>query len=54
MNISAVSPTVPFKSAEAVEAKPPQVKADDGIRTSQPTVLAALPPGQGRRIDQLA
>ena len=28
--------------------------AADGTRTPQPTVLAALPPGQGTRIDQLA
>ena len=54
MNISAISPTVSLKSPEAAEPKPPQVKADDGIRTPQPTVLAALPPGQGTRIDQLA
>jgi hypothetical protein len=26
----------------------------DGTRTAKPTVLAALPPGQGTRVDQLA
>jgi len=28
--------------------------AADGTRTPRPTQLAALPPGQGTRIDQLA
>ena len=54
MSISAISPTVPMKPPEAIEPKPPEVKVDDGTRTPQPTVLAALPPGQGTRIDQLA
>ena len=47
-------PEVPaFKAPD----KPPDVQngaAADGTRTPQPTVLAALPPGQGTRIDQLA
>jgi hypothetical protein len=54
MSISAVSPSVPMKPPEASVLKPPEVKADDGTRTHQPTVLAALPPGQGTRINQLA
>jgi hypothetical protein len=54
MSISAVSASAILKPPEAIEAKPPQVKTDDGTRTPQPTVLAALPPGQGTRIDQLA
>ena len=55
MSISAVSTAVPMKPPEASVLKPPEVKADgDGTRTPQPTVLAALPPGQGTRINQLA
>lgn len=61
MSISAVTapvainppqPSVPPKAPE----KTPDVQngaAADGTRTPQPTVLAALPPGQGTRIDQL-
>jgi len=40
-----------------IDVRPPDVQnggAADGTRTPQPTVLAALPPGQGTRIDQLA
>lgn len=53
MSISAVSAAVPMKPPEAVEFKPPQAKPDDD-RTPPPTVVAALPPGQGTRINQLA
>jgi hypothetical protein len=38
---------------EATAPKAPAVKADDAS-APQPTVLAALPPGQGTRIDQIA
>jgi len=41
---------------EASEPKTPEVKPDadaGSSRTPQPTLLAALPPGQGTRIDQL-
>jgi hypothetical protein len=47
------APEVPvFKAPD----KTPGVQngAADGTRTPQPTLLAALPPGQGTRIDQLA
>lgn len=57
MNISAVSTTIPVKPPEAGEPKTPEVKTDGdsgGTRLPQPTVLAALPPGQGTRIDQIA
>ena len=55
MNVSAVTAPVPVVSTATSETKPPEVKADgDGTRTPQPTVLAALPPGQGTRINQLA
>ena len=53
MSISAVSPSVPMKPPEAIEPKPPQLKADDD-RLRPPPVRAALPPGQGTRINQLA
>ena len=51
-----VSP-VPVQSPSTSTPKVPDVQngaAADGTRTPQPTVLAALPPGQGTRIDQLA
>jgi hypothetical protein len=64
MDISAVSAPVPIKPLEAsaptpkpADVKPADVQnggAADGTRTPQPTVLAALPPGQGTRIDQFA
>jgi hypothetical protein len=61
MAISAVPPPVQIKlpetSALKIDVRPPDVQnggAADGTRTPQPTVLAALPPGQGTRIDQLA
>ena len=57
MNVSAVSATVPIKAPEVSAPKPPDVQNGapaDGTRTPQPTQVAALPPGQGTRIDQLA
>ena len=57
MSISSVTASPPVKPPEAREPKAPTVKTDNdaGVsRTPQPTVLAALPPGQGTRIDQLA
>ena len=61
MNVSAVAATVVVKAPEVpvfkAPDKTPEVKngaAADGTRTPQPTQLAALPPGQGTRIDQLA
>jgi hypothetical protein len=47
------------KAPEASEPKGPDVKidgdADDGrASASQPAVQAALPPGQGTRINQIA
>ena len=57
MSISSVTASPPVKPPEASEPKAPIVKTDNdaGVsRTPQPTVLAALPPGQGTRIDQLA
>ena len=56
MNISSVSATVPVKGPEASAPKAADVKTDEAgaSHTAQPTVLAALPPGQGTRIDQFA
>ena len=55
MSISAVSASVPVNPPASSVLKPPEVKAEgDGTRTPQPTLLAALPPGQGTRINQLA
>jgi hypothetical protein len=66
MDISAVPPPVQIKlpepSALKVDVRPPEAKsadvqngaAADGTRLPKPTVLAALPPGQGTRVDQLA
>jgi hypothetical protein len=57
MNVSAVSTPTPIKPPETSAPKVADVQngaAADGTRTPQPTVLAALPPGQGTRIDRLA
>jgi len=56
MSISSVIPTVVVKAPELTQWKAPEPKtADDAdTRTAQPAVKAALPPGQGTRIDQLA
>jgi hypothetical protein len=55
--ISSIPASAPVKPPEASEPKAPEVKSDgdaDKVGASQPTVLAALPPGQGTRIDQIA
>jgi hypothetical protein len=58
MNVSAVTAPAAMKAPETSAPKAvPDVQngaAADGTRTPQPTLLAALPPGQGTRIDQLA
>ena len=56
MSVSSVIPTLVVKAPELIQWKAPEPKtADDAdTRTAQPTVKAALPPGQGTRIDQLA
>lgn len=54
MSISAVATSAPIKPPEASVLKPPEVKVDRDDRTPPPAVRAALPPGQGTRIDQLA
>jgi len=61
MDVSAVPAPLQIKLPEPtaikIDGRPADVQnggAADGTRTPQPTVLAALPPGQGTRIDQLA
>jgi hypothetical protein len=57
MSIYCVTPPTPVSVPEASAPKAPAVKADvraDDASAPQPTVLAALPPGQGTRIDQIA
>ena len=62
MSISAVAaPAAINPPAVSAPSKAPEKKPDvqngaaaDGTRTPQPTLVAALPPGQGTRIDQLA
>ena len=54
---SNVTAPAPLRPPEASPPKPPDVRTDndaDNSRTPRPTVVAALPPGQGTRIDQLA
>jgi hypothetical protein len=56
MSISSIPASAPVKAPEAAEPQPPQPKPDgdaEKVGAPQPTVLAALPPGQGTRIDQL-
>ena len=60
MSISAVAVpaavTAPATGAPKAPEKSPDVQngaAADGTRTPQPTLVAALPPGQGTRIDRL-
>jgi hypothetical protein len=56
MSVSAVTAPAPIQSPPTSAPKVPDPQngaAADGTRTPQPTVLAALPPGQGTRIDQL-
>ena len=56
MNISSIPASAPVKPPEAAEPKAPEAKPDtdaDKVGAPQPTILAALPPGQGTRVDQL-
>ncbi|WP_172980291.1 hypothetical protein [Tardiphaga sp. P9-11] len=56
MSVSSVSSAPPVTRLTPVEAKPPEPKKNDDndSRTAPPPPRAALPPGQGTRIDQLA
>jgi hypothetical protein len=62
MSISAVAapmtviPPPVTSTAQQAPDKTPDVQnggAADGTRMPQPTLVAALPPGQGTRVDQL-
>ena len=54
-SISVVAAPAPIKAPDASAPKPPDVKTGDATDAAepQPAVLAALPPGQGTRIDQI-
>ena len=56
MNVPSNSAPTPIQTPVTGEPKTPSVKNDGSTDPSapQPTVLAALPPGQGTRIDQIA
>jgi hypothetical protein len=57
MSTYCVTASAPVSIPEASAPKAPVVKADGAAEDAsapQPTVLAALPPGQGTRIDQIA
>jgi hypothetical protein len=59
MTIASVAAPAPIAPPQSSAPNPPDKTPDanaaaaDGTRLPQPTVLAALPPGQGTRIDQL-
>ena len=57
-SISSIPASTPVSPLEASQPKAPDVQTDsdadaDLLAAFQPPVLAALPPGQGMRIDQL-
>jgi hypothetical protein len=56
-SVSSVLAPPPLKAPDASDPKAPEVTADGDANdagASQPVVQAALPPGQGTRVDQLA
>lgn len=56
MSISSVPPSLVVKAPDPVQWQAPAPKTDNNADTRgvQPPAQAALPPGQGTRIDQLA
>jgi hypothetical protein len=60
MSISAISTSAPITAPNPVTAsdtgaaKTPDTSNDSNATEAQPPVVAALPPGQGTRIDQIA
>lgn len=59
MSISSVTASPAMTTPDASQSKATTVKPDTDadearVAASQPPVLAALPPGQGMRIDQIA
>ncbi len=54
-SISSIAASSVLKPPESSPPKPPEPKIrTDEARESRPPVVAALPPGQGTRIDQIA
>jgi len=56
MNISSIAAAAPATTVDASPPKTADVTADgdnNDAGAAQPTIVAALPPGQGTRIDQL-
>jgi len=56
MTIAVVTAPAPITPPPSSAPKTPEKTPDtatDGTRTAEPAVRAALPPGQGTRIDQL-
>ena len=56
MSISAISVSTPVTAPVTSAPKTPDVSSDsdaDDATEAQPPVVAALPPGQGTRIDQI-
>ena len=56
MNISSISAPTPVNLPDPSASKTPNPQSDDASDAvaAQPPVQAALPPGQGTRIDQIA
>jgi hypothetical protein len=57
MNISSISASTPVTPPDPVASKTPDQQTDDDANdagATQPPVQAALPPGQGTRINQIA
>jgi hypothetical protein len=55
-SISSIPASAPVQTPDSSQPKTPDTATSDEARAaaSQPPVLAALPPGQGMRIDQIA
>jgi hypothetical protein len=54
MSISSVSAPPPVAPPPPVQTKPPEVNDDNDSRNAPPPVQAALPPGQGTRVNIIA
>lgn len=58
MSVSAIAVsapvTAPVSAPDTGAAKTPDQQNDSDATEAQPPVVAALPPGQGTRIDQIA
>jgi hypothetical protein len=57
MNISSISASTPVTPPDPVASKTPDQQTNDDANdagATQPPVQAALPPGQGTRINQIA